>query len=98
MPTSPPRDPNDPGPVDLTDPAVRTAWLGGVRSHVEDLIGAAMDQTEPIAGRDVGRREARRIIGDAASALRHALDAAGAPPVADADRAILRRAVRHGTA
>jgi hypothetical protein len=76
-------------PIDITDPTIRAAWLGGLRSQLEDLIGAAMDATEPPARRDFGRRTARRIIGDAADNLRKALDVAGAPALDEADRAIL---------
>jgi len=78
-------------PISLADPAVRAAWLAGLRSHFEDLVIAALDATDAPANRDLGRREARRIIGKSADALARALDAAGAPPVAEADRAVCLR-------
>lgn len=91
--TRPPRTREKPGAVDLADPAARATWLAGLRSHLEDLIGVALDATAAPAKRDFGRRSGRRLIREAASALRHALDAAGAPSVMDADRAVrVRRA------
>lgn len=91
MPRSP-RPQEHPGTVDLADPAARAIWLVGLRSHLEDLIGAALDATAAPAKRDFGRRLGRRIIREAADASRRALDAAGAPPVVEADQAIgLRR-------
>lgn len=76
------------GAVDLADPGMRAAWLAGIRSHVEDIISAAMDATAPPSERDFGRREARRIISEAAGALRHSLDVAGAPAVDAADAGV----------
>lgn len=73
--------------ADLADLETRTQWLAGVRSHVEDLVAAALDASAPPARRDLGRRQHRRIIVGAASALRDALDAVGAPDVASADAA-----------
>ena len=64
--------------VDLADPAVRAAWLAGVRTHVEDLAAAALDATEPPGRRELGRAAARRLVDDATSALREALGAVGA--------------------
>lgn len=77
---------NSPPLVDLADPVVRARWLAAARSQAEDLISAGSDATAPPDARDLGRRAARRIIGDAGGALRQLLDAAGAPPVAEADR------------
>jgi len=57
---------------------------------VEDLSSAADDATAPPDARELGRRGARRIIGEASSALRDLLDAAGAPDVGTADRATQR--------
>lgn len=82
-------DISDADHLDLADPAVRRDWLAGVRSHFADLAAAALDATEPPGKRDLGRREAKRIVVAASAAVCAALDAAGAPDVDEADRAIL---------
>lgn len=90
----------DRSPVDLSDPAARADWLAAARSQVEDLIEAAEDATAPLQARELGPRAARRIVGDAGGALRDLLDAAGAPPVSEADRSTARpseaRSARRG--
>jgi len=75
--------------VDLADPTARAEWLAAARSQADDLIAAADDATAPPGARELGRRGARRIIGEASGALRDLLDAAGAPV---ADRPARRRA------
>jgi hypothetical protein len=57
-------DPSAPK-VDLSDPTVRAAWLADLHEQMTDGLAAALDATAPPAARDLGRREARRIITDA---------------------------------
>lgn len=83
-----------PTTANLADPTVRAQWLAVARSQVEDLIFAAEDATAAPGVRELGRRSARRLIGDASDSLRHLLDSAGAPTVAEAD---LVRSRRHAT-
>jgi len=63
--------------VDLADPAVRAEWLAGLHSHAADMAGAALDATEPAGRRDLGRREARRIIRESERAITASFDAVG---------------------
>jgi hypothetical protein len=70
--------------VDLADPAARAAWLEGMHEHVADLAAAALDATEAPARRDLGRREARRIIVESEEAIASAFAAVGHPPPAAA--------------
>jgi hypothetical protein len=51
--------------VDLADPGARAVWLAAMRGSIADIIAAADDQTRPHARRDLGRREARRIVPEA---------------------------------
>lgn len=76
--------------ADLGNPAVRAEWLAAARSQVEDLVFAADDATARPEERELGRRGARRIIGEASGALRDLLDAAGAPGLTEADRLLSR--------
>jgi hypothetical protein len=83
---------------DLAPPAHHAEWLASLRAQTEDLIAAAEDAVAPPAQRALGRREARRIIGDAASALRQLLDSDIAVPVdpgdeLDDDRRMLHEAI-----
>jgi hypothetical protein len=79
---------NHPSPlIDLSDPEARAAWLAAARTQIEDLLHAAEDATAPLHARELGRRAARRIVGEAGGALRELLDAAGAAPTEEADRA-----------
>lgn len=63
----------------LTDPTTRAAWLADVRAQTADIIAAGLDATAPPGERDLGRREARRIIREAGGALASRLAEAGAP-------------------
>jgi len=67
--------------VDLADSAARAAWLAGLYDHVTDLAAAAFDATAPPAERDLGRREARRIIQESEKAISAAFAAVGYRPL-----------------
>lgn len=66
--------------VDLSDPAIRAAWLAELHEQTSDALAAALDATAPPAARDLGRREARRIITGAERAIGQMLAAAGFVP------------------
>jgi hypothetical protein len=51
-----------PPPLDLADPAVLRAWLADLRLQLDDALGAGDDATRPPGQRDLGRREARRLL------------------------------------
>jgi hypothetical protein len=63
--------------VDLADPAARAAWLSALYESAADVIDAAEDQTRPSGERDLGRREASRIIGDAKDSIASLFEAVG---------------------
>lgn len=65
-------------PVDLADPAARAHWIRAAQEHARDLAAAALDQVAPPQDRDLGPRQARRIITEAADAL-EAMFAAAEP-------------------
>src|SRR5262245_42603513 len=76
----PPTGANPPAHVDLTDPAARAAWLAAMRESTLDALAAGEDQTRPPGARDLGRREARRILTDAGRSIGQLLAAAGFVP------------------
>jgi hypothetical protein len=45
------------------------AWLARVETGIDDAIGAAEDQMRPLAERNLGRVQARRIVGEAKGSL-----------------------------
>ena len=55
--------------LDLSDPETIRAWLARVETGVDDAIGAAEDQLRPLADRNLGRLQARRIVGEAKGSL-----------------------------
>jgi hypothetical protein len=66
--------------LDFTDPAARTAWLRDVWKQVSDACAAGEDATRAPGARDLGRREARRIIVEATENLTALFEAAGIDP------------------
>ncbi len=56
-------------PLNLHDPDTIRAWLARVETGVDDAIGAAEDQLRPLADRNLGRVQARRIVGEAKGSL-----------------------------
>lgn len=56
-------------PPNLNDPETIRAWLARVETGVDDAIGAAEDQLRPLADRNLGRVQARRIVGEAKGSL-----------------------------
>lgn len=55
--------------LDLSNPGTIRQWLALVESNIGDAIGAAEDQLLPLDKRNLGRVQARRILGDARGAL-----------------------------
>ena len=68
--------------LNFADLAAVRAWLEDVAARVDDLAGAASDQTAPMAERMLGRAKARDLIHDAHGTLRDlvALARAGLTP------------------
>jgi hypothetical protein len=66
--------------IDLSDPTLRAAWLVDLYEQTADALAAARDATAPPASRDLGRREARRIITDAEHSIGELLAAVGFVP------------------
>jgi len=69
--------------LDLNDHAALSAWLASVESAVDDVVGVAEDQLRPVDDRDLGRRQARRLLSDGRATLCDlvALARASLPPV-----------------
>ena len=56
-------------PIDLRDPAAVLEWIARVEAVADDAIGAAEDQLRPVNRRELGPRQARRLIREAKVSL-----------------------------
>jgi hypothetical protein len=59
--------------LNLHDPEAIRGWLALVQSAADDAIGAAEDQVRPLDERNLGRVQARRILGEARGSLERLL-------------------------
>jgi hypothetical protein len=63
--------------TDLAEPDARAAWLGELRSQIDDAVFAGLDITDARSRRTLGRCEARRQIKEARRAIDQMFSAAG---------------------
>lgn len=62
--------------LDWNDGEARRAWLAALTAAIDDDIAVTDDMLRPLRDRRLGPAEARRIHGEATSAIRALLDAA----------------------
>lgn len=63
-------------PLDFADPSALRAWLARVEAVADDALSAGEDQIRSPAERDLGRRQAGRLLAEARSSLARLLDVA----------------------
>ncbi|MFT3772195.1 MAG: hypothetical protein QM820_42880 [Minicystis sp.] len=72
-----PMEPADkPFVLDLTDREAVRAWLGELRTQIDDAVGAGEDATRPLSRRELGRPMARTAILQARHSIEQMLLAA----------------------